>query len=65
MKKISSIDDKIQFVRQNTKTEHRENQTVDPRRVRTVSGLFIPKSKKVYRNGKREGPFSPSGDIVH
>lgn len=47
----------FQFVKLNTKP-NTEKLTVDPRRVRTVSGLFIPKIKKSIAMTKEKVIFS-------
>lgn len=48
-----------------TQKPNTEKLTVDPRRVRTVSGLFYPQNQKSLSQGQKRKPFSPSSDIVH
>ena len=48
-----------------TQKPNTEKLTVDPRRVRTVSGLFYPQNQKSLSQWQKRKPFSPSSDIVH
>ena len=56
-KRLVQLEDKIQFVRLNTKTEHRKTDRWPAPCAYSQRSFLSPKAKKVYRNDKRESPF--------